>query len=93
MPGSPSHLHERGNRHRGIEHRQITANEHGCLEGKRTQDANATVAQIVNATIKFLWQGTRRLTRQQTPCMHFKPLRESHMLASFSIRGMLHSLA
>jgi hypothetical protein len=83
--GSPSHLHERGNRNRGIEHREIAAHEHGSLEGTRTKDANTAVAQIVNATVKFLWQGTRHLTRQQTPCMHCDHLREALMLASFSI--------
>jgi hypothetical protein len=83
--GSPSHLHERGNRDRNIRHREIAAHERISLEGTRTKDANAAVAQIVKATVKFLWQGTRRLTRQQTPCMHFKHLRETLMLASFSI--------
>ena len=83
--GSPSHLHERGNRNRSIGHREIAAHERVRLEGTRTKDANAAVANIVNATIKFLWPGTRRRTRYQTPCMHFKHLRETLMLASFSI--------
>jgi hypothetical protein len=61
--GSPSHLHERGNRNRNIGHREIAAHERVRLEGTRTKDANAAVANIVNATIKFLWPGTRRQTR------------------------------
>jgi hypothetical protein len=83
--GSPSHLHERGNRNRSIGHREIAAHERVRMEGTRTKDANAAVANIVNATVKFLWQTTCRRTRDQTPCMHFKHLREALVLASFSI--------
>ena len=61
--GSPSHLHERGNRNRSIGHREIAAHERVRLEGARTKDANTAVANIVNATIKFLGPGTRRQTR------------------------------
>jgi len=78
-------LHKRRNRDRNIRHREIATHKHVSLEGARTKDANAAVAEIVNATVKFLWQRTRRLTRQQTPCMHFQHLRETLMLASFSI--------
>jgi len=83
--GSPFDLHKRGNRNRSVGHRETAAYEHCSLEGKRTQDANAAVAQIVNATVKFLWQGTWRLTRQQTPGMHLEHLRETLMLAPFLI--------
>jgi hypothetical protein len=61
--GSPSHLHERGNRNRSIGHREIATYERLSLERTRTKDANAAVANIVNATIKLLWPGTRRQTR------------------------------
>ncbi|HUE53451.1 MAG TPA: hypothetical protein VMO80_14000, partial [Terriglobales bacterium] len=61
--GSPSHLHERGNRNRNIGHGEIAAHERVSLEGTRTKDANAAVANIVNATVKFLWPGTRRRPR------------------------------
>jgi len=60
---SPSHLHERGNRNRGIEHRELAAQERVRLQGIRTKDASAAVAQILNVTVKFRWLGTRRLTR------------------------------
>jgi len=61
--GGPSHSHERGNRNRGIEHRQIAAQESVRLKCALAEDANAAVAEIVNAAIKFLWRGARRLTR------------------------------
>ena len=81
--GSPPHLHERGNRNRSIDHREVAAHERVRLEGTRTKDAKAAVAEIMDAAIEFLWPVTRRLPRQQTPCMHFKHLRETLMLASF----------
>ena len=82
---SPSHLQEGGNRNRGIEHRQIAAQESVRLKRTLAEDANAAVAEIVKATFKFLWRGARCLTRQQSPCMHFKHLRVTLMLASFPI--------
>jgi hypothetical protein len=83
--GSPSYLQERGNRNRNIGYREFTAQEQGRLKGTRANDANAAIAQIVNATVKFLWRSARLLTRQQTPRMYFERLRETRILASFSI--------
>lgn len=82
---TPTHLHERGNRNRRIEHRELAAHESGRLERTRTKDAHTAVAEIMNATVEFLGPGTRRLTRQQTPCMYFERLRKALMLAPFSI--------
>ena len=80
--GSPSHLHERGNRNRSIDDREIAAHECVRLEGTRTQDAKAAIAEIINSAVEFLGRGTRRLARQQTPRMDFQHLRKPLMLAS-----------
>lgn len=90
--GSPSHLHERGNRNRSIGHGDIAAHERVSLERTRTEDANAAVAQIVNTTFKFLWQGTRRLARPQASGMHFEHLGKTLVLAPFLIGGLHHSI-
>lgn len=60
--GSPSHLQQRGNRNRSIEHPQATAHERVRLEGTRTKDAKTAIAEIMNSTIEFLWPGTRART-------------------------------
>lgn len=83
--GSPTHLHQRGNRNGRVGYRETATNEHRSREGARTQDAHAAVAEIVNATIKFLGQGIRGLTGQQTAGMDFEDLRETLMPASLLI--------
>jgi hypothetical protein len=83
--GCPSHLHQRRNRDRDIGRRETAANKHGGLKGPRTKDANTTVAQIVNAAVKFLGQDTSRLTRQQTSPMNFQHLWKAFMPTAFSI--------
>ena len=84
---SPSHMHERGNRNRSFEHRKTTAHKGVRLEWTRTKNANAAVAEIMNAAVKFLFlgQGIGRLTRWQAPRVYFEHLRKTLMLASFSI--------
>lgn len=83
----PSHLQECGNRDRSFENWKIAAHEGVRRERIRTENTNAAVAEIMNAAVKllFLGQGVRRLTRWQAPCVHLEHLRETLVLASFSI--------
>jgi hypothetical protein len=64
------------------------------LQGTGTKDAQAAVAQIMNAAVKFLGFlgfGNRSMTRPQTSRMHFEHLRKPLMQASFSIWKIGHS--
>lgn len=90
----PPYLHERGNRNRRIEYLEIAAHKRGGLEGARTENAHAAVAQIVKATVKLfrsLGLGTRARTGSQTACVHFEHLRKTLMLTPFTIGEVAHS--
>ena len=93
MLGSPAHLHQRRNQNRNIHHREIATQQHGNLKWNGTEDTNAAIAEIVNATIELLGQGSGCLTRQHASGMHLEHLRETRMLTSLSIRRLLHSNA
>lgn len=61
--GGPSHLHECGNRNRRVHCMEATANKRVCLQGARTDNTNAAIAQVVNTAIEFFWNATCRLAR------------------------------
>ncbi len=91
--GGPAHLHERGNQNRNIHHREIAAQQHGNLKRNRAEDTNAAIAEIVNAAVEFLGQGSGGLTRQHASRMHFEHLRKPCVLTPLLIRSLLHSKA
>jgi len=91
----PAHLHEGRDRNRRIEYLEITAHKGGSLQRGRAKNAHAAVAQIVDATVKFLGSlglGARGRSRSQTSCVHFKHLRKPLMLATFTIGEVAHSM-
>ena len=90
---APAHLHKRRHCHRGIRDRKVATDKHGGLQRERTKDANTAVAEIMDATIKFLWRRARRGTRwKQAARVHIEHLREACKLAPFAIGEIIHKL-
>lgn len=90
---APSHLHKRGHRYGGIRNRKVATDEHGGLQGKRTQDTNAAVTQIMDATVKLLRSEARcRIRRKQAARVHIKHLWKARKLTPLAIGKIIHRL-
>ncbi len=87
-PDRPPHLHKCGDSNRNVEHRKIAAHESVDLERARAQNAHPAIAEIVDASVKFLGNRAHRLPRQQAPRMHLQHLRKTLMLAALLICGL-----
>jgi len=83
--GRPSHLHKGRDGNRSIADGESATHKNGRLEGTRTQNASASVTQILDAALKFLRRLTRGKSREQTSGVHIKNLRETLMLAAFAV--------
>jgi hypothetical protein len=81
---SPTHLHERGDRHRDVRHCNFTNKESGDGKRLRTQNAEPTLAHVLNASLNLSWSGVRSAHRRHGAGAHIDCLREPRMLPSLS---------
>jgi hypothetical protein len=88
---APTHLHKRRNGNRGVGDRKVATNKHGGLERKRAKDANAAIAEIMDAAIELFWRGARRCaSRKQASRAHIEHLWEARKLAPLAIGEIIH---
>lgn len=88
----PAHLEQGGNRYRDVGDCDVATHERGLRKGRGTQNAYATLAEILNAAFKFSRKGELGLDEGQTSGAYFQHLGEAWVLTALSFCGMLHWL-